>query len=107
MRVVVVHSSTQEAVVPVMDQGLDQLLTGAGSSSFQIVEQRKTWVGPVMNFSFTGRLGFISVPMMGTIEVDGENVTVDFALPPLLQTFVGEAKVRAIVEENVRAMVRG
>ena len=106
MRVVVVHGSTQEATMPVMDQGLDRILGGAGSSSIQIVDQRKTWDGPVMTFSFTGRMGFIAVPLAGTIEVDDSNVTVDFELPSILKTFVGEHKVRSIVEQNVREMVR-
>lgn len=105
MRVVVAHGSTQPAMIPVMDQALDQLLGGAGSSSIQIVDQKKTWDGSVMSFSFTGKLGFIAVPLTGIIEVDHTTVTVEMELPPMVTTFVGEAKVRALVEENVRALV--
>lgn len=91
--------------MPIMDKALDHLFGEAGSASIQIVDQRKVWEGSMMIFSFTGKLGFIAVPLAGTIGVDDIDVTVDVELPALLKTFVGEAKVRTIVDENVRRML--
>jgi hypothetical protein len=105
MKVVVPHGSTQQAIVPVMDQALDHLFGAAGSSSIQILDQKKIWDGSVMIFSFTGKLGFIVMPLAGTLAVDTTDVTVEVELPPLLKTFVGEEKVRSIVDENVRRMI--
>lgn len=106
MRVVLAHGMTKEAAMPIMDKALDKLLAGTGGSSLQILDQKKTWNGSVMNFSFTGRLGFISVPITGKINVECTNVTVEMELPPVVKTFVGEEKIRAIVDENVRSMLR-
>ena len=64
MTVVVPHHSTQQAVISTLDQASDQLL-GGGIRNLVIVDQRKTWNGPVMTFSFTGQLGYISVPLAG------------------------------------------
>ena len=105
MRVVVGHESTQQATIPVMDQALDKLLAGAGGSSIQIVDQKKTWDVPVMTFSFTAKVGFIAVPLTGTITVDEINVTVEIELPAIAKNFVGEEKIRGIVEENVRGLL--
>jgi len=107
MKVVVAHHSTEQAVKPVLDQGVDQLLAGAGGKSVQIVDQKKSWAGAVMTFSCTGKVGFISVPLAATVAVDDTNVTVECELPPMVKNFVGEDKVRGIVEENVRKMVGG
>lgn len=107
MKVVVPHHSTREAAKPVMDKALDHLFGEAGNASIQIVDQRKVWEGSLMIFSFTGKLGFITVPLAGTIGVDDTHVTVDFELPGMLKTFVGEDKVRTIVDENLRKMVAG
>jgi hypothetical protein len=106
MRVVVAHGLTREAEMPIMDKALEKLLAGAGSSSIQILDQKKAWADSVMNFSFTGKLGFISVPITGTILVEYTNVTVDMELPPVVKTFIGEEKIRAIVDENVRSLLR-
>jgi hypothetical protein len=105
MKVVVAHHSTEQAVKAVVDQGVDQLLAGAGGKSVQIVDQKKSWDGPVMTFSCTGKVGFISVPLAATVTVDDTNVTVDCDLPPMVKNFVGEEKVSGIVEENVRKMI--
>jgi hypothetical protein len=105
MKVVVAHHSTEQAVKATVDQGVDQLLAGAGGTSVKIVDQKKSWEGSVMTFSCTGKVGFISVPLAATVTVDDTNVTVDCDLPPMVKNFVGEDKVRAIVEENVRKMI--
>ncbi len=105
MKVVVAHHSTEQAVKPVVDQGVDQLVAGAGGKSVQIVDQKKSWDGPLMTFSCTAKVGFISVPLAATVAVDDTNVTVDCDLPPMVKNFVGEDKIRGIVEDNVRKMV--
>lgn len=105
MKVVVAHHSTEQAIKPVLDQGVDQLLAGGAGTSVKIVDPQKSWDGPVMTFSCTGKVGFISVPLAATVTVDDTNVTVECDLPPMVKNFVGEDKVSAIVAENVRKMI--
>jgi hypothetical protein len=105
MRVCVTHELTKDAAIPVMDQALDKLLGGVGSGSIQILNQKKSWNDSVMTFSFTGKVGFISVPLTGTIEVATSDVAVNMDLPPVVQTFIGEEKIRTIVETNVRELL--
>src|SRR6185312_10258714 len=105
MRVDVTHQLGKEAAVPVMDRCLDHLLGGVGGSSIEILDKRKSWNGSSMRFSFTGKVGYISVPLAGTIDVNDANVIVDMDLPPVVKTFVGEEKIRRLVETNVREML--
>ena len=58
-----------------------------------------------MNFSFVGRMGFISLPVTGTVEVDDVNVTVKCELPSMAKNFVGEDKVSASIEKQLRAVL--
>jgi hypothetical protein len=106
MTVVTPHHSTEQATISVLDKAADQLLAGGGNKNVEIVEQKKSWDGPVMSFSFTGKVGFISVPMAGTVAVDETNVTVECELPSLVKNFMGEAKIQAMVEEKIRALVQ-
>jgi len=105
MRVDVTHQLGKDAAIPVMDRCLDHLLGGIGGSNVEILDKKKTWNGSNMRFSFTGKMGYISVPLAGTIDVDEANVVVDMDLPPMVKTFVGEEKIRRLVETNVREML--
>ena len=71
----------------------------------ELVDRKKDWKGPLMDFSLTAQAGFISVPISGNIVVDDINVTVHCELPALVKTFVGEEKIRASVERRVRLML--
>ena len=64
MRVDVAHQLGKEAAIPVMDRCLDHLLGGLGSN-IEILDKRTSWNGSNMRFSFTGRVGYISVPLAG------------------------------------------
>ena len=105
MTVVVPHRSAQAAAIAAMDQPPEKLL-GAELSKIQIEDQLKSWEGPVMTFSFTGKLGYISVPFSGTIAVDDANVTLECELPPLVKNFLGEERFRAMMEENIKALLQ-
>jgi len=104
MTVIVAHHSTQEEAMKKLDQASEKLLA-TEIKNVQIVDQKKSWAGTVMSFSFTGKMGFISLPLAGTATVDDTNITLDCELPSLLKNVMGEEKVRATVEQNLRALV--
>ena len=104
VKVVVAHHSTQQVVISRLDRESDKLLVG-GIKNIQIVDPKKTWAGSVLSISLTGKLGFISVPLAGTVTVDDTNVTVECELPAMVKNFLGEEKIRKMVEENVRGLV--
>ena len=70
-----------------------------------MTDQKKSWAGPVMDFSLTAKAGFISLPISGTVKVDDTNVTIVCELPPIVKTFVGEGKIQSAVEGRVRGML--
>ena len=104
MKIVVQHHSTQENVIKKLDQASDKLMT-IEIKNVRIEDQKREWNGPVMSFSLTAKLGFISVPLAGTMAVDDASVTMECELPPLVKNFLSEEKFRAIMENNVRALV--
>ncbi len=105
MTVIVPHNTTPEKAIASIDRSATTLFEGSGGSAVQLTKQTKSWNGRVMSFSVTAKVGFISVPISGTVAVDDVNVTVQCELPPLVNKFVGEDKVRARVEERVRGML--
>jgi hypothetical protein len=105
MTVIVPHNSTQQAAIEKLDGAANKLLAGAGNASIKIADQMKSWDGPKMNFSFTAKVGFISVPLAGTVTVDNQNVTLECDLPPMVKNFVGEDKARGVAEEKLKALM--
>ena len=105
MTVIVPHHTTVEEAILIVDRSANDLFDGAGGGAVELVERKKGWNGPLMDFSLTARLGFISLPISGNVVVDEVNVTVHCELPALVKTFVGEDKIRAGVERKVRGML--
>lgn len=106
MKVIVPHNTTIEDAVRIVDRSADGLFAGVGGGAVELTDRRQQWNGPRMGFSLTARLGFVALPISGTVVIDDINVTVDCDLPPLVKTFVGEDKVRASVERKVRGMLQ-
>ncbi len=104
MTIIVAHDSTQQAAIKTIDDAANKLMAGTGNASIKVVDQKKSWDGPKMSFSLTGKVGFISVPLTGTLTVDDKNVTLECELPPMVKNFVGEDKARAMVEEKLKAL---
>jgi hypothetical protein len=105
VKIVVPHHATVDQAIEMVDRSADSLFEGAAGGSVELVDRKRSWNGPIMDFSLTARLGFISLPISGTAVVDDVNVTIDCELPPLVKTFVGEDKIRAGIERKVRGML--
>ena len=104
MKVVIAHGKTQDQAILAVDKSANDLFD-LGGGSVSLTDQKKTWDGPLMDFSLVARVGFIALPISGMVTVDDTNVTVDAELPSLVKTFVGEDKIRNGVERKVRAML--
>ncbi len=104
MTLVVPHHKTRQEAIAIIAAD-DDLFAGAAGGSVEIVDQRKVWRGSSMAFSFVGRVGFISVPVSGTLRVDDVNVTVTSDLPPMVKNYVGEEKVAAAIEKQLRRVL--
>jgi len=107
LTVIVPHNKTQQEAIGIIDRAAGDLFDGAAGDSVQIVDPKKEWSGSTMAFSLTGQVGFIKVPLSGTVDVDQQNVTVTCELPAMVRNFVGEEKVKAGIAEKVGELMAG
>ncbi len=105
MRITVSHKKSQAEVIKIVDGSVDQLFSGVPGAPVKIVDQQKRWDGSVLHFSLTGKMGFFSAPLKGTVEVTDKDVTIDCDLPGILQKLMPEEKVRAAIEGKVRGFL--
>jgi hypothetical protein len=106
MKVTVTHKKSQLEAIRMVDKGANGLFAGAAGPSVEITDQKKEWVGPVMHFSFTAKMGFIAVPLTGTIDVGDQNVVVDCEMPSFVDKFLGDGKVSSVIEKKVQALLQ-
>lgn len=105
LKVIVPHNTTVEDAIQIVDRSADGLFAGVAGGAVELADRRQQWNGPRMGFSLTARLGFIALPISGTVVIDDVNVTINCDLPPVITTFVGEERIRAGVERKVRGML--
>ena len=104
MKAVIAHGKTQQEAIEMVN-GFSDHLFDFGATSVQLADQKKSWDGPVMSFSFVAKYGFISLPLSGTATVDETNVTIDCELPPIVKNFIGEDKLRGDIEKHVARLL--
>jgi hypothetical protein len=102
---IIPHHRTKQEAIGIIERGATDLFTGAAAGMVEIVDQKREWNGSAMTFSFTARLGFITVPLSGILVVDDRNVTVNIELPAMVKNFIGEDKVGADIEQKIKALL--
>jgi len=104
MILTVPHHKTRQQAIEILNAAPD-LFSGVAGPSIEIVDEKREWTGSRMAFSFTGKVGFIAVPVSGTIDVDDVNITVMSDLPPMVRTYVGDDKVASGIEKQLRRLL--
>jgi len=105
MTLIVPHHRTQQDAVAVVDRGANELFSGIGGGAVEIKEFKKSWTGSTMAFSFTGSMGFISIPLSGTVAVDDSNITIQCELPAMVKNFIGDEKVAGAIERKLTPLL--
>lgn len=104
MRITIAHNKPKEEIKRAVDRSFDDLFRGIGAVPLQIVEERRNWSGSTLAFSLTARMGFISTPIKGTVEVTDKDVTIDADLG-LFEKLISSKAARASIEGKVRGLL--
>jgi hypothetical protein len=104
MRITVSHTKSKAEVIRSVDQSFDDLFRGIGVIPIQFVDERRSWQGSTLTFSFSAKMGFVSTPMSGTIEVTDRDITIDADLG-LLERLIPTAKARSAITNRVTRLL--
>ena len=105
MRITVSHSESKEQVMGAIDRSFDDLFRGIGSLPVRFVDGRRSWQGSTLTFSTSARMGILSTPIRGTIEVTDRDVTIDVDLG-LLERLISTTKAQEAISSRVRGLLR-
>ena len=104
MRVTVSHNGRKEEIVRSLDRSFDDLFQGLGSVPIQIANESRKWTGSRMNFSFDAKMGIVSTPIKGFVDVTDKDVTVEADLGWLERLFPAK-QAQAALEGRVKGLL--
>jgi hypothetical protein len=103
MRITIAHKKPKQEVVDSIDRGFDDVFKMDGLP-VKIVLEQKNWQGSTMTFALSAKLGFMSSPIKGTIDVTDRDVTIDADLG-MFEQFVSEDKVRGALATKFKGLL--
>lgn len=105
VKITISHNHSKEEVKQSVDRSFNDLFQGIVILPIRFAEERKTWQGNTLTFSLIAKMGLISTPMKGTVEVTDRDLTIDVDLG-MLERLIPAAKVRDVVSSRVRGLLK-
>ncbi len=105
MRVTVSHTQSKEEVMRTIDRSFDEVFRNLGAIPVKLVEEKRSWEGSRLSFSMSAKMGFLSSPVKGTIDVTDRDVTVDVDLG-MFERLIPAAKAQETLSGAVRGLLR-
>jgi hypothetical protein len=104
MRITVSHNRRKEDIVQSVDRSFDDLFKGLGSVPIQIANETRRWTGSRMDFSFNAKMGIVSSPIKGFVDVTDKDVTVEADLGWLERLFPAK-QAQAALEGRIKGLL--
>lgn len=87
-----------------VDRSFDDLLKGFGPVPIQILNESRKWTGNRLDFSLQAKVGIVSTPIKGFVDVTDKDVTVDADLGWLERLFPAK-QTQAALEGRVKGLL--
>jgi putative polyhydroxyalkanoic acid system protein len=105
VRITVLHNRSKEEVKQSVDRSFNDLFEGIVVLPLRFVEEQRTWQGNTLIFSLTAKIGLVSTPIKGTIDVTDRDITIDVDLG-MLERLIPTTKAREVVSSRVRGLLK-
>jgi len=105
VRITLSHDRSKEEIKQSVDRSFNDVFKGIEILPVRFVEERKTWQGDTLSFSLTAKMGLVSTPIKGTVEVTDRDITIDVDLD-MFERLVPATKVREVVSSRVRGLLK-
>ena len=105
LRITVSHNQPKEQVMRSVDRSFDDLFRGIGTIPLQLVDEKRSWQGSVLTFSLSAKMGLLSTPIKGYVEVTDKDVTVDADLG-LLERMIPAKKAQEVLAAQVHGLLK-
>jgi hypothetical protein len=105
LRITVSHNRPPEEVKQAVDRSLDDIFKGILVLPVQLLQEQRAWQGNKLNFSLIAKMGVVSTPIKGTIEITDRDIAIDVNLG-VLERLVPASKVREVFGERIKGRLK-
>jgi hypothetical protein len=103
MRITIAHNKPKQEVVDSIDRGFDDVFQMQGLPLKLMMEQ-KSWQGSTLTFALSAKMGFMSSPIKGTIDVTDRDLTIDADLG-MFERLVPQEKAREVLTTKFKGLL--
>jgi len=105
MRITISHNRSKAEIIESVDRSFNEMVQGVEGLPVGLVVQQKSWQGPTLSFSLTAKLGLLSTPIKGTVEVTDQDLTLDADLG-VLNRLVSENAARKVIGNRIKGLLK-
>jgi hypothetical protein len=105
MRITISHNRSKAEIMESVDRSFDEMFRGVAGLPVRLVLEQRSWQGSVLTFSLTAKMGLLSTPIKGTVEVTDQDLTVDADLG-MLNRLVPENTVREVIGNRIKGLLK-
>ena len=105
MRITIAHNRSKAEIIDSIDRSFNEMFQGVPGIPVKLVVQEKGWQGSVLSFSLSAKLGLLSTPIKGTVEVTDHDLTLDIDLG-LLNRLVPEQTAREVIGSRIKGLLK-
>ena|SRR5271167_703702 len=105
MRITISHNRTKAEVIESVDRSFNEMFQGVAGLPVLLVVEQKNWQGSILSFSLNAKMGLLSTPIKGTVEVTDHDVTVDADLG-ILNRFLPEETAREVIGKRIKGLLK-
>ena len=105
MRICVSHNRAKEEVVQTVDRTFNDLFKEAGALPVKLTVEHRSWQGSTMTFALSAKMGIMSTPIKGTVEVTDRDIIVDADLG-ILGKFVNEKTAQQLLGSRIKGILK-
>jgi hypothetical protein len=105
MRITISHNRSKAEIIESVDRSFNEMVQGVEGLPVRLAVQQKRWQGPILSFSLTAKLGLLSTPIKGTVEVTDQDLTLDADLG-VLNRLVSENAAREVIGNRLKGLLK-
>jgi hypothetical protein len=105
MRITISHNRSKAEIIESVDRSFNEMVQGVEGLPVRLVVDQRSWQGPILSFSLTAKLGLLSTPIKGTVEVTDQEVTLDADLG-VLNRLVSENAAREVIGNRIKGLLK-
>ena len=104
MRISVSHNRPKEEVIQTIDRSINDLFKDAGALPIKLVMEQRSWQGSIMIFALTAKMGILSTPIKGTVEVTDRDIIIDADLG-MFNRLVDEKTAQRAIGDRLKGLL--